>query len=102
MRGETGNGLAEEQQVEGHSEQGFAEGIGLAFDQKTGTEQPAKGKKIVFFDNLQDFEGVDQGGWFLATVIERVTKIWPGKWLPAGSARWTMHQFGSRRTLDSN
>ena len=83
VRGETGNGLAEEQQVEGHSEQGFAEGIGLAFDQKTGTEQPAKGKKIVFFDNLQDFEGIDQGNGYL-------------------QAQRDGRCISSRRTLDSN
>ena len=73
VRGEIGNGLVEEQQAEGHSE-GFAEGIGLAFDQKTGTDKPAKGRKIVFYDNLQDLEEDSQGGWFLAKITERVTK----------------------------
>ena len=82
VRGEIGNGLVEEQQAEGHSE-GFAEGIGLAFDQKTGTEQPAKGKKIVFFDNLQDFEGIDQGNGYL-------------------QAQRDGRCISSRRTLDSN
>ena len=73
VRGGIDNELINEYHAEGHGE-GFAEGIGLAFDQKTGTDKPAKGRKIVFYDNLRDLEENSQGGWFLAKITERVTK----------------------------
>ena len=80
VRGETDNGPADIQQVEGTEpgnqdfDQFFAEDGGLAFNQTTGTEKSANGRKIVFFDKLQEFEGNNQSVWFLATVTERVTK----------------------------